>query len=201
MTDKSIELNIETKESQKYYNSHVFEYIKSDCYRYTGKSNAVTVMLYAIRYAFFRYQCIIRLRHCTGFKRIIANILYIPNQTRKHNSIRPETKIGYGFFVEHGGPIFINGTAEIGNNCSFSQCNTIGSNNDNAAIIGDNVYLGPNVCVVEKVKIGNNVTIGAGSIVTKDIPDNATAAGNYAKVLNYNKPGRFIRNPWPIDNK
>lgn len=37
-------------------------------------------------------------------------------------------------------------------------------------------------------------TIGAGSVVTKDIPDNATAAGNYAKVLNFNNPGRFIKN-------
>ena len=44
------------------------------------------------------------------------------------------------------------------------------------------------------MKIGNNVTIGAGSVVTKDIPDNATAAGNYAKVLNFNQPGRYIGN-------
>ena len=62
-----------------------------------------------------------------------------------------------------------------------------------AANIGDNVYIGPNVCIVEDVIIGNNVTIGTGSVVTKSIPDNATVAGNYAKVLNYNNPGRFIK--------
>ena len=39
--------------------------------------------------------------------------------------------------------------------------------------------------------IGNNVTIGAGSVVTKDIPNNETAVGNYAKVINYNNPGRY----------
>ena len=44
--------------------------------------------------------------------------------------------------------------------------------------------------------IGDNVTIGAGSVVTKDIPDNATAAGNYAKVLSYKDPGRYIKNRW-----
>ncbi|WP_294191778.1 hypothetical protein [Pseudomonas sp.] len=33
------------------------------------------------------------------------------------------------------------------------------------------------------VEIGDNTTIGAGSVVTKDIPDNATAVGNYAKVI------------------
>ena len=52
------------------------------------------------------------------------------------------------------------------------------------------------MCIVENVKIGNNVTIGAGSVVTKDIPDNATAVGNYAKVINYNNPGRYIKNRW-----
>lgn len=66
-------------------------------------------------------------------------------------------------------------------------------------LYGDNTYIGPNVCIVENVKIGNNVTIGAGSIVTKDIPDNATAVGNYAKVINYNNPGRFIGNRWPVE--
>ena len=51
---------------------------------------------------------------------------------------------------------------------------------------------------MEDVKIGNNVTIGAGSVVTKDIPDNATAAGNYAKVINYKDPGRFVNNRWKL---
>lgn len=71
------------------------------------------------------------------------------------------------------------------------------SNEGRAAVIGDNVYIGPNTCIVEDVNIGNNATIGAGSVVTKDIPSNATAAGNYAKVLNFNNPGRYVENRWP----
>ena len=58
------------------------------------------------------------------------------------------------------------------------------------------MYIGPNVSVVEGVTIGNNVTVGAGSVVVKDLEENATAAGNYAKVLNYNNPGRYINNVW-----
>lgn len=73
---------------------------------------------------------------------------------------------------------------------------TIGSNHNKAAKIGDNVYIGPNVCIVEDVEIGNNVTIGAGSVVTKSIPNNATIVGNYAKIINYNNPGRYIKNKW-----
>ena len=112
-----------------------------------------------------------------------------------------KTKVGYGLYIGHNGPIVISPTAVIGNNVNLSQFTTIGSNKGQAATIGDNVYVGPNVCVVENVKIGNNVTIGAGSVVTKDIPENATAVGNYATVINYNNPGRYIGNRWVIKDE
>lgn len=111
-----------------------------------------------------------------------------------------ETKIGYGFYIGHGGSVIINGTAIIGNNCNISQFTTIGANEGKAAVIGDNVYIGPNVCIVEDVLIKDNVTIGAGSVVCKNLPENATVAGNYAKVLNFNNPGRYIENRWNIDS-
>ena len=49
--------------------------------------------------------------------------------------------------------------------------------------IGDNVWLGGNTVVCPGVHIGSNVVIGAGSVVTKDIPDWCIAAGNPCKVL------------------
>ena len=49
--------------------------------------------------------------------------------------------------------------------------------------IGDNVWIGGSCVVLPGVKIGNNVVIGAGSVVTKDIPDNVCAAGNPCKVI------------------
>ena len=49
--------------------------------------------------------------------------------------------------------------------------------------VGDNVWFGMNVCVLPGVKIGNNSIIGAGSVVTKDIPDNVIAVGNPCRVL------------------
>lgn len=104
------------------------------------------------------------------------------------------TKIGYGFYIGHGIGIIINGKTVIGNNCNVSQFLSIGSNKGTPAVIGDNVYIGPNVCLVENVHIGNNATIGAGAVVTKDIPENATAAGVPAKVISYKEPGRFIHN-------
>lgn len=173
-------------------------YIKSDCYRYNGKADAASILLQYLKDKTFRWQVTYRLYHSD--RRMLScfgNILWRFNHNNNiHISLY--AKIGYGLYIGHGGPIFINAAAVIGNNCNLSQLTTIGSNDNNAAIIGDNVYIGPNVCIVEGVKIGNNATIGAGSVVTKDIPANATAAGNYAKVLNYDNPGRYIRNRWPI---
>ena len=50
-------------------------------------------------------------------------------------------------------------------------------------IIGDNVYIGLRCIIMPGVRIGNNVIIGAGSIVTKDIPDNSVYAGNPARFI------------------
>ncbi len=49
--------------------------------------------------------------------------------------------------------------------------------------IGDNVWIGGNTVICPGVNIGSNVIIGAGSVVTKDIPDWAVAAGNPCKLL------------------
>lgn len=49
--------------------------------------------------------------------------------------------------------------------------------------IGDDVYIGNNVLLLPGVKIGSNVVIGAGAIVSRDIPDNSVAVGIPAKVI------------------
>jgi maltose O-acetyltransferase len=50
-------------------------------------------------------------------------------------------------------------------------------------MIGDNVFVGAGSIILPGVHIGNRVIIGAGSVVAKNIPDNSVAAGNPAKVI------------------
>lgn len=174
------------------------DYIKSDLMRYYGKYDIFTFLRGYLTNRVVRFQVAFRLCHEKGLTKIIGRILWFLNRNKYNIQMSKNLKVGYGLYIAHGGPVRINDSAIIGNNCTLSQFLTIGTNGGQAAIVGDNVYIGPNVCLVENVKIGNNVTIGAGSVVTKDIPDNATVAGNYAKVLNYNNPGRFIGNRWEV---
>ena len=52
-------------------------------------------------------------------------------------------------------------------------------------VIGKNVFIGCNSLILKGVHIGDNSVIGAGSVVTKDIPANCVAAGNPAKIVKY----------------
>lgn len=171
-------------------------YIKSDVIRYRGK---FTVKNFLGLFAFntgFRVTFWFRMAQSQAFgNRVVRGIARL-SQLRTGIQLGLDTKIGYGLYIGHNGPIVINPGTTICNNVNISQFTTIGSNSNRFAKIGNNVYIGPGVSVVEGVLIGDNATIGAGSVVTKDIPAQATAAGNYAKVLNYNHPGRYINNKW-----
>ena len=178
----------------------VLQYIKSDLCRYVGKDN-ITLKNFLINYIFnpgFKFTFWLR---ATKSKNIIistlAKIQHKRFSTKYMLHIAANTEIGFGLYIGHGQCVVINPTTKIGNNVSLSQFTTIGSNHEKAAIIGDYVYIGPSVCIVEDVVIGNNVKIGAGAVVTRNIPENSTSAGVPAKVINTsNEPNDYVINRW-----
>jgi serine O-acetyltransferase len=97
--------------------------------------------------------------------------------------------------------IVIHGKTVIGNNVNLSQFLNIGSNHNTPAVIGDEVYIGPMTCLVEDVQIGNNSTIGAGAVVTKDVAKETIVAGVPAKLIRQdsNRPQHCWELP-PVQN-
>lgn len=178
----------------------VMDYIRSDLCRYVGKEN-INLYNFSKNYFFntgFKFSCWLRLTQSKNpIISAIAKVQHRRFYTKYMLNIPANTKIGYGLYIGHGQCIVVNPTTQIGNNVNLSQFTSIGSNHDSAAIIGDNVYIGPNVSIVENVVIGNDVQIGAGAVVVKDIPENAVAAGVPAKVLKINdSPNLYSHNRW-----
>lgn len=100
------------------------------------------------------------------------------------------TEIGPGFQIYHGSGLVIHPKVRIGENCKIRQCCTIGVRqdenydyNDNAPFIGDNVDIGCNTVIIGPVLLGNDVVIGAGSVVVKSLPSGSVAVGNPARII------------------
>ena len=68
---------------------------------------------------------------------------------------------------------------------SFGFLNQGGSLEYETITIGNDVWIGANTCILAGITIGNGAIIGAGGVVTKDIPPFAIAVGNPAKVIKY----------------
>ncbi|MDH5881666.1 serine acetyltransferase [Vibrio sp. S/42/10] len=164
----------------------IFDLILSDLYRYSRKTDKVTLIKYLLTNPFFCYLFFHRLSKSKHFLlRCISRIFrpYFSNKTGIQ--IPTKVKIGYALYIPHGN-VVINSTTSIGNNGTICQYTSIGSTKKNAATIGSNVYIGPNVSIVESVKIKDNVVIGAGSVVLNDIDESSTVAGVPAKMINKN---------------
>lgn len=106
-------------------------------------------------------------------------------------TIYPNT-IGPGFRIYHAGDfVHVGPNVKIGRNCTMLPGVVFGNKteapDDKTVIVGDDCYFGLGVKILGTVKIGNNVTVGANAVVTKDIPDNAIVGGVPAKIIKIRK--------------
>ena len=101
--------------------------------------------------------------------------------------IHPGATIGKRFFIDHGAGIVIGETAEIGDNVMLYHGVTLGGTgkqkNKRHPTVEDNVMIGAGTIVLGPVTIGANTKIGAGSVVTQDLPPNVTAVGSPVMIV------------------
>ena len=110
-----------------------------------------------------------------------------------------KAKIGKGLYIGHYGGIFV-GNVEMGKFCNISHQVTIGiggrqdSELEGVPTIGNYVYIAPGAKIFGKIRIGNNVSIGANAVVSKDIPDNDTVVGNPGRIVGYQEKNICLDN-------
>ena len=101
--------------------------------------------------------------------------------------IHPGATIGRRLFIDHGAGIVIGETTEIGDDVTIYQGVTLGGTGKESGkrhpTIGNNVVISSGAKVLGSFRVGDNVKIGAGSVVLKEVPDNCTVVGIPGKVV------------------
>ena len=120
--------------------------------------------------------------------KLLARIL---SQRVRHTTgieIHPGATIGRRCFIDHGMGIVIGETTEIGDDCTIYQGVTLGGTGKDTGkrhpTIGDRVIVSSGAKVLGPFHVGDDVKIGSGSVVLKEIPDGCTVVG---------VPGRVVR--------
>ena len=96
-------------------------------------------------------------------------------------SIPHEAQIGAGLYIGHFGTIILHPDVRIGQRCTIMQGVSIGlswgKGHHGVPIIGDDVYVGPNAFVGGSITVGDGASIGANSVVTRDVAPGTMVRG------------------------
>lgn len=98
--------------------------------------------------------------------------------------------MGPGLFIQHGFSTIV-GVESMGSNCWINQQVTVGHTDKGRPKIGNNVKIMTGAKVLGNVTIGDNVIIGAGTIIVKDVPSDCVVVGSRAYIVKRN--GKKVR--------
>ena len=147
--------------------------------------SAIEVLLYPSFWAVVNH----RIAHSLYKKGLLVSARFVSQLSRFLTGIEihPGATIGTRFFIDHGAGIVIGETAEIGDNVMLYHGVTLGGTgkqkNKRHPTVEDNVMIGAGTIVLGPVTIGANTKIGAGSVVTQDLPPNVTAVGSPVMIV------------------
>ena len=147
--------------------------------------SASEVLLYPSFWAVVNH----RIAHSLYKKGLLVSARFVSQLSRFLTGIEihPGATIGKRFFIDHGAGIVIGETAEIGDNVMLYHGVTLGGTgkqkNKRHPTVEDNVMIGAGTIVLGPVTIGANTKIGAGSVVTQDLPPNVTAVGSPVMIV------------------
>ncbi len=101
--------------------------------------------------------------------------------------IHPGAQLGKGVFIDHGMGVVIGETAILGDYCLVYQGVTLGGTGKETGkrhpTLGEYTVVGAGAKVLGNLQIGNNVRIGAGSVVLRDVPSDCTVVGIPGRIV------------------
>jgi serine O-acetyltransferase len=113
-------------------------------------------------------------------------------------SIAYNTRIGSGLYIGHFGGIVVHDEVVLGMDCNLNHGLTLGikygGKNPGVPVIGDRVYLGPGSVVIGGITLGNDVAVGANSVVVDSVPDGGVVAGAPARLVSGKGSREYVVN-------
>ncbi|HHW14261.1 MAG TPA: serine O-acetyltransferase [Firmicutes bacterium] len=168
----------------------MFERIKSDIQAVFDRDPAArSVWEVIFCYPGFHAILIHRVAHWLWLRRCYFLGRFVSHLGRQLTGIEihPGAKIGRGLFIDHGMGVVIGETAEIGDNVTIYQGAVLGGTGKEKGkrhpTIGNNVVISAGAKVLGGFKVGDNVKIGAGSVVLREVPPNTTVVGVPGRVV------------------
>lgn len=129
--------------------------------------------------------------------RLPARVLATVARSVTGVEIHPAARIGRRFFIDHGMGVVIGETAEVGDDVMLYHGVTLGGRSlehvKRHPTVGNRVTIGAGARVLGAIQVGDDVQIGANSVVVKDVPSGAVATGIPAVVR---FPKRDATNQW-----
>ena len=193
-TDCMLKLNFKTEdlnyEATNHYLQAILDFFVSDVNAAFNKDPAAHTLIEVLTsYPGIKAVLLYRIAHFFWKLGVPYIPRYISDIARELTAIdiHPGAEIGGEFFIDHGAGVVIGETAEVGNNVTFYSGVVLGGTNleqkKRHPTLGNDIVVGTGAKILGPITIGNNVRVGANSVVVNDVPPHCVVVGVPAKIV------------------